>query len=119
MARVSEGITNMRKAQNKRETEKRDLADVVEQEKLIELKGKPCRDVDSGCRLLTLMTTPTQADDPTNSRMFISVPLWTTSVSRLENWKSTRTVCGTMLNPERKSVCRFTAKYIQVYLSFR
>jgi nucleosome binding factor SPN SPT16 subunit len=41
MARVSEGITNMRKAQNKRETEKRDLADVVEQEKLIELKGKP------------------------------------------------------------------------------
>ena len=30
----------MRKAQNKREMEKRDLADVVEQEKLIELKGE-------------------------------------------------------------------------------
>lgn len=30
----------MRKAQNKREMEKRDLADVVEQEKLIEMKGE-------------------------------------------------------------------------------
>jgi nucleosome binding factor SPN SPT16 subunit len=30
----------MRKAQNKREIEKRDLADVIEQEKLIEVKGK-------------------------------------------------------------------------------
>jgi len=40
MSKVSEAITNMRKAQNKREMEKRDLADVVEQEKLIELKGE-------------------------------------------------------------------------------
>jgi nucleosome binding factor SPN SPT16 subunit len=39
MMRISESITNMRKAQNKREMEKKDLADVIEQEKLIEMKG--------------------------------------------------------------------------------
>jgi nucleosome binding factor SPN SPT16 subunit len=40
MMKVSESITNMRKAQNKREMEKKDLADVIEQEKLIEMKGE-------------------------------------------------------------------------------
>jgi len=43
MTRISESITNMRKAQNKREMEKKDLADVIEQEKLIEMKGEPDR----------------------------------------------------------------------------
>jgi nucleosome binding factor SPN SPT16 subunit len=67
MARVSEAITNMRKAQNKREMEKRDLADVVEQEKLIELKGKGRWHKDSGeCYLLTSTTMPTQAEDLIN-----------------------------------------------------
>lgn len=39
LSKVSEQITEMRKAQNKKEVEKRDMADVIEQEKLIELKG--------------------------------------------------------------------------------
>jgi nucleosome binding factor SPN SPT16 subunit len=40
MSKVSEQITNMRKTQNKRETDRKELADVVEQEKLIEVKGQ-------------------------------------------------------------------------------
>jgi nucleosome binding factor SPN SPT16 subunit len=39
MQKVSEQITNLRKAQNKRENDRKELADVVEQEKLIEIKG--------------------------------------------------------------------------------
>jgi len=52
MMRISESITNMRKAQNKREMEKKDLADVIEQEKLIEMKGEHSRghfDLDITC----------------------------------------------------------------------
>ncbi|KAI5451044.1 FACT complex subunit spt16 [Naganishia albida] len=40
MQKVSEQITNLRKAQNKRENDRKELADVVEQEKLIEIKGR-------------------------------------------------------------------------------
>lgn len=40
MSKVADQITNMRKTQNKRETDRRELADVVEQEKLIEVKGR-------------------------------------------------------------------------------
>lgn len=43
MQKVSEQITNLRKAQNKRENDRKELADVVEQEKLIEIKGTSCR----------------------------------------------------------------------------
>lgn len=43
MQKVSEQITNLRKAQNKRENDRKELADVVEQEKLIEIKGMSCR----------------------------------------------------------------------------
>ena len=42
MQKVSEQITNLRKAQNKRENDRKELADVVEQEKLIEIKGAVC-----------------------------------------------------------------------------
>jgi hypothetical protein len=40
MMKVYEQITAMKKAATKREAEKKELADVVEQDKLIEIKGK-------------------------------------------------------------------------------
>ena len=40
MLKIMESITALKKAATKREAEKKELADVVEQEKLIELKGK-------------------------------------------------------------------------------
>ncbi len=42
MSKIAEQITNMRKNQNKREIDRKELADVVEQERLIEIKGKVC-----------------------------------------------------------------------------
>lgn len=40
MIKVYETITGLKKAVTKREAEKKELADVVEQEKLIEMKGE-------------------------------------------------------------------------------
>jgi len=40
MLKVYEQITGMKKAATKRENEKKELADVVEQDRLIEMKGK-------------------------------------------------------------------------------
>jgi len=40
MIKVFEGITALKKAATKRDAEKKELADVVEQEKLIEMKGE-------------------------------------------------------------------------------
>jgi len=40
MIKVFESITALKKAATKREAEKKELADVVEQEKLIEMKGE-------------------------------------------------------------------------------
>ncbi len=39
MSKVADQITNLRKAQNKKETDRKELADVIEQEKLIEVRG--------------------------------------------------------------------------------
>lgn len=40
MLKVYEAITALKKAAVKRETERKELADVIEQEKLIEVKGR-------------------------------------------------------------------------------
>lgn len=40
MIKVSETITALKKAATKREAERKELADVVTQEKLIEIKGE-------------------------------------------------------------------------------
>jgi nucleosome binding factor SPN SPT16 subunit len=40
MLKIFEGITNLKKAATKREAERKELADVIEQEKLIEIKGQ-------------------------------------------------------------------------------
>lgn len=40
MAKIAEQITGLRKAATKRETERKLMADVIEQEKLIEIKGR-------------------------------------------------------------------------------
>lgn len=40
MNRVYESITAMRKAATKKESEKKELADVVQQDKLVEVKGE-------------------------------------------------------------------------------
>lgn len=40
MIKVYETITGLKKAATKREAEKKELADVVEQEKLVEMKGE-------------------------------------------------------------------------------
>lgn len=40
MIKVYEQITAMKKAATKREAEKKEMADVVEQDKLIEIKGE-------------------------------------------------------------------------------
>jgi nucleosome binding factor SPN SPT16 subunit len=39
MQKVYESITGLKKAATKREAERKEMADVVEQEKLIEIKG--------------------------------------------------------------------------------
>lgn len=39
MGKVADQIANMRKAQNKKEAEKKEMVDVVTQELLIEMKG--------------------------------------------------------------------------------
>jgi nucleosome binding factor SPN SPT16 subunit len=39
MIKIFEGITALKKAATKREAERKELADVVTQEKLIEIKG--------------------------------------------------------------------------------
>lgn len=56
MLKVYEQITSLKKAATKREAEKKEMADVVEQERLIEAKGK-LRRADSG--ILELNTRPT------------------------------------------------------------
>jgi nucleosome binding factor SPN SPT16 subunit len=40
MLKVFDQITSLKKAATKREAEKKEMADVVEQDKLIEIKGK-------------------------------------------------------------------------------
>ena len=40
MIKVYEGITALKKAATKREAERKQFADVVEQEKLVEIKGR-------------------------------------------------------------------------------
>lgn len=58
MQKVSEQITNLRKAQNKRENDRKELADVVEQEKLIEIKGKMMVTI---CDIVLTPSRPTTA----------------------------------------------------------
>lgn len=45
MIKVYEQITAMKKAATKREAEKKEMADVVEQDKLIEIKGESLREM--------------------------------------------------------------------------
>lgn len=47
MIKVYEQITAMKKAATKREAEKKEMADVVEQDKLIEIKGECSRQMGS------------------------------------------------------------------------
>lgn len=42
MLKVFEQITGLKKAATKREAERKELADVIEQERLVEVKGKLC-----------------------------------------------------------------------------
>lgn len=45
MIKVYEQITAMKKAATKREAEKKEMADVVEQDKLIEIKGECSQEI--------------------------------------------------------------------------
>lgn len=103
MSKVADQITNMRKTQNKRETDRRELADVVEQEKLIEIKGgweMP------GEKAFTRLNTsfPYQAADRRNFPTFRFGQLSTTSETCPENWRFTPTVSVTILPVVRKLV---------------
>jgi len=59
MLKVYEQITGMKKAATKRENEKKELADVVEQDRLIEMKGQ-----------LDEALFDAEADDQVDTHMF-------------------------------------------------
>jgi len=47
--KIFEGITNLKKSATKREAERKELADVIEQEKLIEIKGEQPVNLQQDC----------------------------------------------------------------------
>jgi nucleosome binding factor SPN SPT16 subunit len=61
MLKVFEGITALKKTATKREAEKKELADVIEQEKLIELKGSHRAHL-TAAKLNVIRSTPLHAE---------------------------------------------------------
>ena len=57
MLKVYEQITGMKKAATKRENEKKELADVIEQDRLIEMKGKLLATVNRIIELISRSTS--------------------------------------------------------------
>lgn len=95
---IAAQIANMKKEASKKEQEKKDMEDVVEQEKLVEIRSKSARLHGSSSR-----TNSEQIAAPRCSIMSSSARLWKASVF-LERLRFTRTVFDTSHLSARSSV---------------
>jgi nucleosome binding factor SPN SPT16 subunit len=97
MIKVYETITGLKKAATKREAEKKELADVVEQEKLVEMKGE------------LLSARRGQADVQAVTRTLLKESTLVRHLRarrRMETWRFTRTVSASApMGLRARSVC--------------